>query len=294
MCYTVFIDKAFKDSDMHDLITLTGIKHIEKGQLCQDYSIGFTVDQYTFLVLSDGCSSGGATDLGARLICLKAKQLLQKDPELIKTPTLIEEKICQYIAENQLELHAVDYLATLQIVGYDGQLIYVISFGDGAFGFIKKDGSQYIVTADYSNNAPYYFNYKINANLGKAWLSQEKGIKKITTYVRTDATESFEVKNVNSFTPKWDSQLNTIVNTVYYDVFDASDISMLFIATDGFMSFEKCTMSQVWEQLLGFKSTVGQFVQRRLAAQSRRWLKDLELGPSDDLSIGVIVTEKEA
>ena len=54
-----------------------GRAHLGNGQPCQDYALSGQTEETAWAIISDGCSSGGKTDIGARLITLTTAKALK-------------------------------------------------------------------------------------------------------------------------------------------------------------------------------------------------------------------------
>jgi len=44
--------------------------HLNNGKPCQDYALSDVFDDAALVIISDGCSTGGHTDVGARMLAL--------------------------------------------------------------------------------------------------------------------------------------------------------------------------------------------------------------------------------
>ena len=59
-----------------------GAQHLRLGLPNQDYALAGNLDDRAYVVVSDGCSSGGRTDIGARLVSLAAARALREQYEV--------------------------------------------------------------------------------------------------------------------------------------------------------------------------------------------------------------------
>ena len=55
-----------------------GQMHLGSGKPCQDYSFSGIIDEGAFAIVSDGCSTGRHTDVGARIIVLSTVNAIQR------------------------------------------------------------------------------------------------------------------------------------------------------------------------------------------------------------------------
>lgn len=68
-----------------------GAQHLSLGKPCQDYAVSGSINDTTaYAIVSDGCSSGGETDIGARIVALATKRALEENSHL---PGLTAERI---------------------------------------------------------------------------------------------------------------------------------------------------------------------------------------------------------
>lgn len=274
---------------MQNVAQLTGYKHLSAGLPSQDYGISFQVENYQFSIVSDGCSTGGCTDLGARYLALCLRDEFFKDKELIKDPLMLDKKIVEIIRNNAWNLNKKDMFATVQILCFDGLLYRIVSFGDGCFGFKAKDDNFVLKEISYTDNAPYYSLYNESPQIGLAW--NDKASKK-------RVINEFKLKN-NDYSPSieistefviQDPQSSQFLNTYYAGVFEKDAVDFCFIATDGLTSILENKLKNIYE-VLSIKGFAGDFLKRRLGAQTRQWLKNLQEYPQDDLTIAIVKGE---
>jgi len=160
-----------------------GVDHAVKGIDNQDYSMSGILpgQHFAFAIVSDGCTSGGKTDLGSRIIVqattkaivdkfhgeletnkygLVAKMLGKPFKNKIVNDDFIEigKTQADFVEKGQKGLFAVknDLLAT-SIYGvfseYGG---FVRLHGDGAIVIRRKDGDVVILNFDWAKSMPFY------------------------------------------------------------------------------------------------------------------------------------------
>ena len=57
---------------------LIGATHLTSGKPCEDYAASGASEDFAFAIVSDGCSSAGLTDTGARLVTHAAARAIRE------------------------------------------------------------------------------------------------------------------------------------------------------------------------------------------------------------------------
>src|SRR3990167_9350088 len=55
-----------------------GHAHLNAGKPCQDYALAATYGVAAYAIVADGCSTGGKTDVGARIVALATAKTLKQ------------------------------------------------------------------------------------------------------------------------------------------------------------------------------------------------------------------------
>lgn len=279
-------------TDHHFVI---GQTHLSAGKPCQDHAISGVsgVSSAAYAVLSDGCSSGGNTDIGARLITVstvKALRLMGEPFQVFdQTADQITDvsRVLARSAANNLGLSQDDLLATqlVAVVDNEGKAFTHVQ-GDGAVAIVRQDGSALVSLYTWDLNMPWYPHYE------RGQFIQAHGGWDSPALCQTDFSFAPDGKLENmreiSFTAK--NGVNGI--TSYLDVTNRNKISLIVLLSDGISLIDKMPVTEVMRSLLGFKSLSGEFVKRRL----NRFIKDCRttgVGPLDDLSVAAIAIEHE-
>jgi len=256
-----------------DVYTSTGTMH----GMCQDYSIGqfgsFGQGSLPYLILTDGCSSSPNTDIGARLLALSAKKILDR---------YFRE---QYIVHQKKRV-ATFYIGEIDWKDFGQTVIHNAQFTADTLGL---DHQCLDSTLSFENNAPYYLSYWADVERRGAYLS--------TTY------NAFIQSRVNAGVPLVDctrapnpyKATETCQNpdhSMEYS-FSLEEWPILCVSTDGIDSFlddqgNRLPYDFVLEQFLSFKNYNGEFVKRRAKRAIQTFEKD-GFRNYDDLSIGVIM-----
>lgn len=263
-----------------DVFTCTGTSHLS----CQDYAR--STDR--IVALGDGCSSSPHTDIGSRCVVWAAleyvrevKPVKELEPEAVALYAL--EMICRFKAP----IEALD--STLLVAEGLPDGFSILMIGDGVCGWRLRDGRIQLLKRTYKGNCPMYMRYL----LGEDW-NLVKGGESMTSLVLPDGTE-----DENPFVPNMEKEPK-----LFRIFVPKEEADLVFVATDGLLSFQRTTtsetskilevpkLSRVASKFLGFKSLAGQFVARR----AKRALEELGADgfrPMDDLSMGVVLSDKE-
>lgn len=273
-----------------------GEQHLRNGKPNQDFALsGKLSDDFAYAIVADGCSSGGMTDIGARLMCLSTKQALTEygsiaDVLLLDEPIeIITRRRNEILAQQQQALGLVyqDMLATC---------VWALSSPDVAIAHIAGDGviaMQYehdlwIERTQWAENRPYYPAYAL-AGKNDEYLASFGEI-----------TEPFKIIRQSTVPGQGgipDGFLSTHTGvdglsgytTVGGGVSDTWPGRLLSIGvfSDGLEQVDQLSFEESTKSLMSFKSTNGQFATRRM----NRFLQDAKKqgrGPLDDIAMAVI------
>lgn len=266
--------------------------YIDQGyshKMCEDYAV---VGE-GFAIVSDGCSSSEYTDIGARILCMSAKEIItrflaeQKGPTPLK-PDFLKAYVIgrsESIIKN-LGLPMACLNATLIIVYVHNNLIYTYMYGDGYIIVTYKDGKKKYIKSEFPENAPYYPSYSIDFASNILYKDQiGEHYYKIEKSVESD---------------KWYSIKKPLVLPVV-DCMTKNLVSNIVIATDGMGSFldrsqgtaELISDMDIIEELTCFKLMKGEFIKRRAGKAMKKFKKN-NIIHYDDLAIaGINIPEEE-
>jgi hypothetical protein len=137
-----------------------GSSHMAEGTPCQDYAMpGKPGSPVLHAVLSDGCSTAGRTDIGARLITLAAACVLERSPGVITGDFIGAAMQGVLRVAAPLGLDDIDLDATLGAVAGlpDGGAAAAL-FGDGVIAAKTSTGTS-VWIMDWAGNMPGYPGY---------------------------------------------------------------------------------------------------------------------------------------
>ncbi len=276
-----------------------GQMHLGSGKPCQDYSFSGVTNEGAFVIVSDGCSTGRHTDVGARIIALSTANVLQwwLKNQNIPLSKLAERVMQQYSYAMQksseaFNLQLLDMLATCLYGCFTPTGGLVSVQGDGVVAKVYRDGSVILIAYRWENNTPLYPAYMADdfKNFIKAHGDDLSfPALKVEYYHQNDCKG--ECTNSGSIT--LDQAIKGITHEI--DSTELNELSFLAIFTDGVMQVDGMNWKDVVLQLLAFKNVEGEFAKRRMI----RFIKDSrnigeKKGPLDDISYAVIRVDHEA
>lgn len=141
--------------------------------LCQDVALaGFDSEGRAYAIISDGCSSAPASDLGARLLARAALLELQQE-RILSLATIVERAATMSRA---LELPPQCLDATLLIAHASApDAVDIIIAGDGVLASRTRTGAVRWTCLEFPHNAPFYPSYLLNPRRWDAWLELTGG-----------------------------------------------------------------------------------------------------------------------
>ncbi len=271
-----------------------GEQHLRNGKPCQDYALsGRLSDTIAYAIISDGCSSGGQTDIGARLVALATERAIRECVQQnIFTATSINAERDLYIEayRRTLQLPIDDFLATSLWTIVEKETLFVSVTGDGALALMFEGSTEPLLyDISWDKSAPYYPAYRLGG-MNERFKQHHENLTPLTI------TKSQQV---------CEGELNTSTDQHYiepgmnglafsfsrnHDSF-TSRICGVALFSDGVTQVDDTSTTDVVRSLLSFKSTTGQFFTRRM----NRFLQDVKKvgrGPLDDIAGAVLHFEQ--
>jgi len=297
--------------------------------VCEDYALAGTVDDLSYAIVSDGCSSSKDTDLGARLLAHIAKDVLLylKQRKVLyngafihgQFVNLFEELVIKKAQEvrTALQLKVDVFDATLLVAASIGpyqRIAYVR--GDGYVIAKKKNGVSQVFTLNYESNAPYYLSYEMSFDKKTAYEQQYGDVPiyyeeyvigsegSITLMEKEDCPAKY-----GGFYQTFDNgskPAESLANLKIQDILRFTDTIQLAVSSDGLNTYEydpKITWPEgerpknpgvmdIIPHVTGFKNMVGQFAVRRMNRFRRDCEKD-HIIHQDDVSVAAIYGYEE-
>lgn len=264
-----------------------GTQHLKVGKPCQDYAISGTTERDAFAIVSDGCSSGGHTDIGARLSVLATKNAIAAHKEVhrvvdpVSVSTVCVINLVSY--QELLNLSIRDLLATnVWAVLEDRTDLTVHVTGDGVFA-ICIDGAVTAYRYEWHNNTPFYMAYERDPELSAGFKAHHGEVLSPLTCEVWDIAGEHTL--LDSISLGAEEGMRGVTSRFTFP----SSASECFVAlfSDGVEQVGDRPWQDVVKSLLSFKSTSGAFVTRRM---NRYLREEAALGnhPVDDIACAVI------
>jgi hypothetical protein len=286
-----------------------GTGHNAEGSPCQDFATFGNVGGVPYAVVSDGCSSGGRTDLGARLLAMTAARTIADglkapqraswgdgDDEWSNSPMadrklLVEQVIAKVLAIGDLtDLRQSDMEATLGVVhALPGGRTRAALFGDGLVVARRLNGSMDVHTVDWAGNMPGYPWYMRSDQARKVFVDQSEALARdgnraacIVTHHRIDASGVVVGMRLDEYAA--DKGLDGFQFT--YEV--PAEIDSLAVMTDGALQVSGLGWQEVVSALASFgPARAGEFVRRRMTRGLALLAKENHR-PVDDIAVAAI------
>jgi len=278
----------------------------DKHQVCQDYALHGSIPGMEYAIVADGCSGAPFSEIGAQILCHAAKYqiALSYSTGLFKecsAGTLssilgnsIFKRICEISTSYPISRKALE--ATLFIAVKTEDAKFVFGWGDGVVIYQYKDESglhKIVCDIDYPANAPFYLACNPEEYLKNLQSRGYDDPKVLYTqyHIEDDGSFSSEIKNYPVDKPySWKSMAPYMSEEG--GLTEEVDIVSISVCTDGIKSFqdEKKSPIQLMEMLpevVGYKTTDGEFVKKRMFFLKRKAKKNNWLH-SDDLGCGTI------
>lgn len=285
---------------MHsDAAVIPGTRHARVGEPAQDFAIHRDASGVSWGIASDGCSSAGRTDLGARLWSLALDDVLNtlsthQGPNLTWMEATEDQAFCVDILREILPALprgavADDLQATIVMaVGTSERAVGIIA-GDGALLALYADGEIELVEHRFTGNLPAYPAYLGSPEATARFIDQSKRIQQVLEVRRTLYAVSGEI--LLAEVTKIDIDETLAFACQQYD-FSASlrplaredALVALFAVTDGLATRPRTKLSATLTDLCTFHNLAGSFLRRRVGWLSGQWAAQRTL-PQDDLSV---------
>ncbi|MDE3059547.1 MAG: protein phosphatase 2C domain-containing protein [Pseudomonadota bacterium] len=273
-----------------------GQAHLGQGSPCQDFALSDVHGDTAFAIVADGCSTGGLTDVGSRVIALSTAQAIREcvgNQPWDKTRRLIatQQQATMISSRRMLGLNQQDMLATCVYALLSPKGGFVHLQGDGVVAFKHRDGHIRMSRYDWANNMPAYLAYAED------------------NYAAFIAAQGGDVQAFNLSLEGWTyTSQHGIGREPFRDTFSIEkgvagiaiaisqawleNLEFIAVFTDGVTQIENQDWKQAVVDLLAFKNVAGEFAKRRMI----RHIKDVQKsgkGPIDDIAYAVIRVQPE-
>jgi len=272
-----------------------GHDHFHAGKPCEDYAIASAHEGAAYAVVSDGCSSGRNTDVGARVVALATAAALRE--HWISTLRLdgnravandIHTRARSIVAGSAtlLSLAEEDLLATClyAYVTHSGGFVHLL--GDGVIALQYRDGHIKAWRYEWEGNMPFYPAYTDASfeRFTKAHGGDLDGARMRGSHFAVH-DKNAQTEPESSFELTLREGIRGIILAIPSEIF--ATLKTIAVFSDGVTQIEGTDWKDAVREFLAYKSTTGAFVKRR----AMRAIKDMEKrgkGPLDDFACAAI------
>jgi hypothetical protein len=267
-----------------------GHTHYTAGKPCQDHALSETFYENAAAIVADGCSTGGNTDIGARIVTLATLEAIRDHAD---TRTSLDSASVGILARQQqllrttrpiLGLAPKDMLSTCAYMLLTPQGGVAQVEGDGVVAVKYLSGSMHMRRYDWVDNTPFYPSYegqdleafiRVHGNdLGAERLRCVDMFRESSGAWQEPHTSAYTLEQGLSgvemrFSPK-----------------ELEEIEYIAVFTDGVTQIKEMPWQEAVVELLSFKNPAGEFAKRRMI----RGLKDFARQgrePLDDIAVAV-------
>lgn len=269
-----------------DHIFHIGQQHLRSGMPCQDYAVSGLTPDGAYAIVSDGCSGGGRTEVGAQILAIASALALRERAGKSQREASDEAYWSMRAAREVLALNQNDMLATLVIAragSHEGGSC-VDFIGDGAAAFGYRDGSVDMIRVEWRNNTPLYLAYRDDDNEG--FIKAHGGRYAFACDIER---VHFGAEGERRDVPRMNVPIN-IALELGLQAMPAGHVSFVAAFTDGVSQVDGMDWTDVIRELLAFKSLHGDFAKRRMHGFLRK-AAAVGRGPLDDIGYAVIQIE---
>lgn len=256
----------------YDYYYTIGVTH----QVCEDYATQGEVPT-PFMVLSDGCSASENTDVGARILTLATKHIIENATQwpldYLSFGKLLISNALKIVDQMQHAHSVLDATVMLAFLQEDNIMVYV--YGDGCLLFKDHEDNIGTIEIVFTHNAPFYLTY---------WCNQ----KRLFEYAKCEENPLLLIDSVNG-----QSEPKSFKTQLTF-CFPLDKFKMVAIASDGAAQcFDihqktKVPLYNIATDFLAFQNLNDKFVKHHTENTLKHYAKQ-GIYPADDLSIGVFV-----
>jgi hypothetical protein len=246
-----------------------GYPHLTGGKPCQDYAISGVHGGIAYAIVSDGCSTGGHTDVGSRLVALSTAAAIKKFATILPNDRLtqdVEVRQSAVLAGTQelLGLAVPDLYATCVYACVSEEGGYIALRGDGLVVLKYRDGKSEITRYDWEGNTPYYPVYA-SACADKAFLSAHgndpNGLRlkeERWVYEQDGERRLVETKQISVR----DGMNGILLKIPKEKILD--ELAFIGVFSDGITQIDGVDCIDAVNEFLAFTNIRGEFVKRRM------------------------------
>lgn len=257
-------------------------------RICEDYALASEKQ----VVISDGCSTGTHTDFGARLLAAAA---MQQNRQSLRN----EERWSRILASADVYRKSVglpvqSLAATLLIARWIDNAnpsIAVDIIGDGSImARRREDGVYDVYNVNFPSGAPYYLRYHLSDEDHKLWGEKFGWERKCSSWKWAPGWEQPKKESEIVFGKEETGVIVGVYNfplEIYDLVAITSDGAESFLTTAESGETRRVSMFEIFQEVLAFKNTRGEFVHKRCVKAFRQF-RESGWENADDFSLAAI------
>lgn len=279
-----------------DSAQVVGQAHARVAQVSQDCVLHGVAQHAAWAVVSDGCSSGGRTDIGARLWALAIERDLS-DPEsrllqVFGKGSTLGPTLAALAPPDLPGVAWEDRLATVGAVCFTQHAAWGALAGDGYLMAIYADGSLDIVEHRFNCNRPFYPEFLRHDAAVTNFIAASKEQGQGMHVERTKLNSRGDTIEQSTLPIPIDASLEFTGSSYFFPLRSPTEarapLAGLLALTDGAGSRPSVLPFTTLRALSNFQQQGSrQAVRRHLAALLKDWTAEQTL-PKDDLSITAI------
>ena len=267
-----------------------GSSHEAEGTPCQDYALADMNGTSPFAIVSDGCSTSGRTDIGARLLTLSARLSL-RDAFLEGSTDLMSElrvgvlaRVSRIRAELDLAVEDLDATLGVMTTMADGGVTAML-MGDGVVA-VRTGGGIEAVVLDWAGNMPGYPMYLADPRRLNAFIDASEAFGRDGG--RPPLRVSRFLISEGEMEPLSVEGYGAIEGLMGISLRWGPGIDVACVMTDGVQQVGGMPWFQVVEELLAVKSArAGAFMARRMS-RSLAGMAKAGHRPVDDIAAAAL------
>lgn len=267
----------------------------DRHQVCQDYALHGSAENMEYVIVADGCSSAEYSEIGAQILCHAAKYQIAlsnqtglfQECSLSTLSSVLGNGILKRIDEVRMSypISKSALEATLLIAIKVPLKTFVFVWGDGVIieCFRREDGTEHYVICDidFTNNTPFYLIYNREQYIENL---VDEGYEPRTYY-----TYYFSGSEGSNKREKYSDGMPYMSSSEH----EGSVLTSLTVCSDGIKSFQDVDkkpveLINIVPEIIGYKSTDGEFVKKRMFFLKRKAEKN-NWSHFDDIGCGTII-----
>lgn len=273
-----------------------GHVHYTAGKPCQDHALSRFDEHIACAIVSDGCSTGGNTDMGARILTFGTLQAIQ-DHAVASNGALGTAAISITARQQQLigvvrpviGMERGDMLATCIFAYFTscGGLVHIQ--GDGVVALKYRNGLLCMHRFEWDDNTPFYPSYIGNDLVAFVAFhgGDISGLRLHESIVSGISRDEYKKLSRDLSVKRGIEGIS-----LNFSQQQMEDIEYVAIFTDGVTQIQNVDWQEAVADFLAFKSTAGEFAKRRMI-HGVKAMQKIGKGPIDDIAYAVIHIEPE-